>query len=234
MMTTGQIAKKCKISIKTVQFYDRTNLLKPSDLSEGGRRLYSEEDLVKLKMICLYKSLGFSLNEVKVALNETNNETMRNIIRKKKGELENNIKKMKEVNQTLSLIEDLLDNDHLDLVSVESLNGILFKKKKFKRTTKMTYLLLASYVSVLFLAIYITRPINDIKMYMITAVAIILLLGLVYFHSINTAYVCPRCHKKFELRFIKNLLTLHDNKKGEKTTCPYCGRKGWFKETYRD
>lgn len=41
--TTGELAKLCNVSVRTVQYYDSRNILVPSELSEGGRRLYSEE-----------------------------------------------------------------------------------------------------------------------------------------------------------------------------------------------
>ena len=47
--TTGEIAKLCNISVRTVQYYDSRKLVVPKELSEGGRRLYSEDDLKTLK-----------------------------------------------------------------------------------------------------------------------------------------------------------------------------------------
>lgn len=38
--TTGEIAKLCGVSVRTVQYYDTRNILTPSELTEGGRRLY--------------------------------------------------------------------------------------------------------------------------------------------------------------------------------------------------
>jgi DNA-binding transcriptional MerR regulator len=43
--TTGELARLCGISVRTVQFYDARGLLHPSELTEGGRRLYTEADL---------------------------------------------------------------------------------------------------------------------------------------------------------------------------------------------
>lgn len=45
MLTTGELAKTCQVSIKTIQFYDKKGLLHPSDYTDGGRRLYSNNDL---------------------------------------------------------------------------------------------------------------------------------------------------------------------------------------------
>ena len=46
--TTGEIAKLCGVSVRTVQYYDERGILIPSELSEGGRRLYSEDDYKKV------------------------------------------------------------------------------------------------------------------------------------------------------------------------------------------
>ena len=43
--TTGELAKLCNVTVRTVQYYDSRGILVPSGLSEGGRRLYSEDDL---------------------------------------------------------------------------------------------------------------------------------------------------------------------------------------------
>ena len=53
--TTGELAKICGVTVRTVQFYDQKGILVPSALSEGGRRLYSEEDLKKMKIVCFLR-----------------------------------------------------------------------------------------------------------------------------------------------------------------------------------
>ena len=67
-MTVGQLAKKIGITIRTLQYYDKEGLLSPSVESEGGRRLYTDKDLVKLHQILSLKSLGFSLKDIKGGL----------------------------------------------------------------------------------------------------------------------------------------------------------------------
>ena len=56
--TTGELAKACGITVRTVQFYDQKGILIPSSLTEGGRRLYSEEDLKMMKIICFLRDMG--------------------------------------------------------------------------------------------------------------------------------------------------------------------------------
>ena len=64
-MTVGEAAKKLGVTVRTLQYYDREGLLSPSAESEGGRRLYTDKDLVMLHQIISLKSLGFSLDDIK-------------------------------------------------------------------------------------------------------------------------------------------------------------------------
>ena len=64
-MTVGEVAKKMSVTVRTLQYYDKEGLLSPSAESEGGRRLYTDKDLVTLHQIISLKSLGFSLDDIK-------------------------------------------------------------------------------------------------------------------------------------------------------------------------
>ncbi len=64
-MTIGEVAKKMGVTVRTLQYYDREGLLSPSAESEGGRRLYTDKEVIKLHQILSLKSLGFSLEEIK-------------------------------------------------------------------------------------------------------------------------------------------------------------------------
>ena len=68
--TTGEMAKQCGITVRTVQFYDQKGILVPSALTEGGRRLYSEEDLRQMKIICFLRDTGLSLDTIGKLLKE--------------------------------------------------------------------------------------------------------------------------------------------------------------------
>ena len=64
-MIVGEVAKKIGVTVRTLQYYDKEGLLSPSAESEGGRRLYTDKDLVILHQIISLKSLGFSLDDIK-------------------------------------------------------------------------------------------------------------------------------------------------------------------------
>ena len=67
-MTVGEVTKKMGVTVRTLQYYDKEGLLSPSSESEGGRRLYTDKDLVTLYQIISLKSLGFSLDDIKQRL----------------------------------------------------------------------------------------------------------------------------------------------------------------------
>ncbi len=67
-MTVGEVAKKMGVTVRTMQYYDEEGLLSPSSESEGGRRLYTDKDVIKLHQILSLKHLGFSLDDIKSRL----------------------------------------------------------------------------------------------------------------------------------------------------------------------
>lgn len=64
-MTVGEVAKKMQSTVRTLQYYDKEGILSPSAESEGGRRMYTYKDIVKLHQIQSLKYLGFSLDDIK-------------------------------------------------------------------------------------------------------------------------------------------------------------------------
>jgi DNA-binding transcriptional MerR regulator len=67
-MTVGEFARKMNTTVRTLQYYDREGVLPPSAESEGGRRLYTDKDVIRLHQIKSMKYLGFSLSDIKERL----------------------------------------------------------------------------------------------------------------------------------------------------------------------
>ena len=72
--TTGELAKLCGVTVRTVQYYDTRGILIPSELSEGGRRLYSEDDLRRMKVICFLRELELPIDAISQLLKEEHPE----------------------------------------------------------------------------------------------------------------------------------------------------------------
>ena len=61
---TGEFARLANVSERTIRYYDKIGLLKPSFVMENGYRQYSDLDLLKLQKILSLKHLGFSIEEI--------------------------------------------------------------------------------------------------------------------------------------------------------------------------
>lgn len=68
MMKIGEVAERARVSLRTLRHYDAIGLLPPSGRSDGGFRLYTEDDYRRLEVIQGMTALGWSLEQV--------NETM--------------------------------------------------------------------------------------------------------------------------------------------------------------
>ena len=65
---TGAFAKRARVSVRALRFYDREGLLRPSEHSLSGHRLYSDRDLITLGRILGLKLMGFTLAEIRAYL----------------------------------------------------------------------------------------------------------------------------------------------------------------------
>lgn len=64
MRTISQVAELTGISVRTLQYYDEIDLLKPTKLTQSGYRLYDDDALQQLQQILFYKELGFKLKDI--------------------------------------------------------------------------------------------------------------------------------------------------------------------------
>lgn len=70
MRTISQIAKLTGVSIRTLQYYDEIGLLKPSEVTSSGYRLYDDDALERLQQILFFKEMDFKLREIKEFVEE--------------------------------------------------------------------------------------------------------------------------------------------------------------------
>ena len=117
--TTGDLAKLAGVSVRTVQYYDKRGILTPSDVTEGGRRLYVASDLEQLRMICFLRELDFSIDQIKRILAEENAKQVLELLL---------VEHIKEMKQDLSERKAKLDTavNLLDKVKNQSGQSLAF------------------------------------------------------------------------------------------------------------
>ena len=72
MMTVNEVSKLTGVSIRALQYYDKIGLLKPTEYTESGYRLYDDTALERLQQILLFRELEFPLKEIKEILSGPN------------------------------------------------------------------------------------------------------------------------------------------------------------------
>lgn len=71
MFSIGELSKQTGVTIRTLDYYDEINLIKPSSKTSGGHRLYDNDDVMKLQQVLALKYMGFSLEQIKDRLNDS-------------------------------------------------------------------------------------------------------------------------------------------------------------------
>ena len=72
MKTVNEVSRMTGCSVRTLHHYDAIGLLKPTQVTDAGYRLYDEEAIETLFLILLYKELGFPLKEIQSILTAPN------------------------------------------------------------------------------------------------------------------------------------------------------------------
>ncbi|WP_232697719.1 MerR family transcriptional regulator [Brevibacillus daliensis] len=65
MIHINKVGDLTGVTVRTLRYYDKIGLLKPASKTEGGHRLYTNEDIKKLQQIQFLKKIGFPLHEIK-------------------------------------------------------------------------------------------------------------------------------------------------------------------------
>ncbi len=232
--TTGEIAKLCGVSVRTVQYYDSRNILVPSELSEGGRRLYSEEDLKRMRIICFLREAGIPINGISELFAEEHPEKVISILL---DQQERNLREeMEEQQKKLHIVEaiksELKEIESFDLESIGDIAYVMKNKNELKKK-RMFMLLTGLPVTALQWISIILWITNGLWWLFVIWACIAIPWGIAvsahYFKSVN--YICPECHEVFSPSF-KEVFWAYHTPKMRRLTCPKCGRKGMCVEVY--
>ena len=110
-MTTGEIAREAGVSQKTLRVYDEKGLLKPVGYSEGNYKLYDKSSLMILEKIIALKHVGFSLEEIKSNLENADEESITETLKKQLELMEKRIYEMKKSAECIKVALARLDEN---------------------------------------------------------------------------------------------------------------------------
>lgn len=234
--TTGEIAKLCGVTVRTVQYYDTRGILVPTELSEGGRRLYSENDLKRMRIICFLRDLGLPIDSISQMLSEDDPgsvislllEQQEQALKEEIGERQDKLDKLETLRRELKSVET---------ISVESIGDVAYTmlNKKKLRKIHMTMLMIGIPISVfqcVSIILWITKGFWQLfVIWALIAVPYAIPISRYYFRSV--AYICPQCHTVFKPTFKEAFWARH-TPATRKLTCTSCGHHGFCVEVARE
>ncbi len=234
--TTGEIAKLCGVSVRTVQYYDSRNILVPSELSEGGRRLYSEDDLKRMRIICFLREVGLPINSIGELLAEEHPENVISILLDQQEQALR--EEIAEGQKKLGIIENIKrELKEIENFSVESIGDIAYVMKNKNGLRKMRWLMVLTGIPVTALqcvsvVLWITNGLWWLfAIWACVAIPWAIIVSIYYYKHV--AYICPECHEVFRPRF-RDMFWAYHTPKMRRLTCPKCGRKSLCVEVYAD
>jgi DNA-binding transcriptional MerR regulator len=232
--TTGEIAKLCGVSVRTVQYYDSRNILIPSELSEGGRRLYSENDLKRMRIICFLREAGLPINSISELFNEEYPEKIISVLLDQQEQILR--EEIAEGQKKLSIIETIKrELKEIENFSVESIGDIAHIMKQNNNLAKKRWIMVLTGIPVTALqwasiVLWITHGLWWLfAIWVCVAIPWGIIVSIYYYKRV--AYICPECHEIFRPCF-KEMFWAYHTPKMRRLTCPKCGRKGLCVEVY--
>ena len=232
--TTGELAKACGVTVRTVQYYDTRGVLTPSALTEGGRRLYSESDLKKMKIICFLREIGLSLDTIGQLMTEEDPGSVISILLEQQEqslteEIAERREKLERLNELKAGVREAA------VFSIETIGDIavvMENKKKLNAMRRNLILGAIPFAALEWTAIllWILRGVWW-PLALLLALLIPLTIPAARYYYRNTAYICPQCHEVFKPTFKEMFFAKH-TPKTRKLTCVKCGHHGFCVETW--
>ncbi len=135
-MRIGEVAKLTGLNISNVRFYERKGLLSPDRREDSNYREYTDEDVLRIREILLYRKMGISVETISLLLNGEADRT--EVLKKQKLDLKEQIFNLQGSMELcdLVLVEESLDADKLE----ELLNYVHEEEEQGKRYAEITEL----------------------------------------------------------------------------------------------
>lgn len=232
--TTGEIAKLCGVTVRTVQYYDSREILMPSELTEGGRRLYSEEDVKRLKVICMLRELGLSINVIGQLLREEDPASVIDVLLNQQEQVlrDEIAQRQEQLERIAELQRGLRSVEHFTVESIGDVAHVMENKKKLNKLY-VQFLCMAIPVELVEIATIILWAATGIWWPFVVwlAAMIPITAWFVRYYHRKVAYICPKCHTAFRPA-MKEFIFANHTLRTRKLTCTCCGHKGFCVETW--
>lgn len=256
LYTTGEVAEACGITVRTVQYYDERELLHPTERSDGGRRLYNEDALARMRTICTLKRLGLPLKAIRgVLASDSSDEVLRCLLAEQTKTLERRIdadrNTLDAVRQTLNELTEPSgttegegegkdqpcpgrpeENVMQAYPDMEHSMSRFFAERGTRLYQTQRKMLIEGIVLDIVEVVCIYIGVTSGNWWPLAAalpLVVIITAELVSMYHRDARYVCPHCHATFQPA-LRNFFFATHTPKTRKLICTNCGKKDWCAE----
>ena len=136
--SSGEFARMAHVTLRTIRYYDKQNILPPSMVTDTGARFYTDEDLARLQQILLLKYLGFSLEDIKeMTVNDTDYRFMTNSLNLQLKLIRDRIEQMQLVEKAIEDTCNAIQTEHsIDWSNMLNLIHLTGMEKSMKNQYK--------------------------------------------------------------------------------------------------
>ena len=111
--SSGEFARMAHVTLRTIRYYDKQNILKPSYVTEAGARFYTDEDFARLQQILLLKYLGFTLDDIReMTIDDTDYHFMLNSLNIQLKLVRDKIEQMQLMEKAIQDTSELIQKEH--------------------------------------------------------------------------------------------------------------------------
>ncbi|MCT3573550.1 MerR family transcriptional regulator [Levilactobacillus brevis] len=198
--TTGELAKHVGVSVRTIQYYDQRGLLTPMTTA-GGRREYTAQDIERLQLILVLKSMGLKLAVIKDILNSPNaTDVLQLLLTEQVQRLrQDQAATTTQLKTVIAVQKALAVSGPFPLESIHDMDQLMTNQQRLRQ-------------------VHGKLIIGGLVM---DAIEVAGWLTYHYFQAVR--YRCPNCHTVFQPRFKQAFWAGH-HLRTRKLTCPACGK----------
>ncbi|MCG7341551.1 DNA-binding transcriptional MerR regulator [Staphylococcus auricularis] len=234
--TTGELAKLCGVSVRTVQYYDQKGLIHSTQKGESKHRSFNDTARKQLEQILVLKSLSFSLKDIQVILTEEDDtDILKSTLKRQRQEIESTVSEQQNKLARIKWMEGTISNEpQYALKALPQLHHFSQTRGKLKHVyQKVGYILIviglvecAGLIASLFF-----------KKWWVMVLVILALIPVAYLLTRyiykRIAYICPKTNQVFKPSFWAYTIASH-TPRTRKLKSPFTHEKTYCLEVYDD
>ncbi|MDQ0655992.1 MerR family transcriptional regulator [Paenibacillus sp. W2I17] len=135
LLAVKDIVQITGITARTLHYYDRIDLFKPTHLTEKGYRLYDRSSLEKLQTILLLKELEFSLKDIADIL-KLNKQEQKQILKKQRQTL---LSRKQRLENIMTVLDEFVSGNDISNLNILNRSSVLPLKEQYANEARFIY-----------------------------------------------------------------------------------------------